>query len=279
MPDGPNDFDALGEVEQPQPAPDAPQQLSTEDLVQIVLWSTKNAATLAAQPHRVPVQTTNAFGDPVTEYQDTGVGGQFADVLALGTMALAQLDRTTVSSSTAASIAQARDALAQSAQQFNMNYRRQLGRDAVEDEQWGKTFQQSERILGEQQRGNNLRATLDMLQQEIAIGNLDADEATTRVQAATNAADLQRNVLADWGGRALPAGTQYFPGSEPGGPLATAAAAIGGSFPGFKTMGTFGVDPAALGSTITAAQGPSAVPNAQDALKRAAAALAGMGVR
>mgnify|MGYP001609523425 CR=1 FL=1 len=258
MPDHTPEYEDGTGVAPVPPAPAKPP--STEDLLAIVTWAIAQGRSLAEKPHRVAVQGKNVYGEDITKYEDTGVGQEFSDVLELGTLALQQLQRGEVTPSTAATVRQAREALTESSRQFDIKYKRETGRDTVQDEQWGKTYAQSQAVLGESKRATNLKSTLDLLQEEIALGSLNAQEATTRMQAATNAANLQRNVLADWGGRALPQGAQYFPNAEPSGPLATAAQAIGGSFPGFGTGGTFGVDPAALGSTITAAQGPSVLP-------------------
>ena len=272
-------LDAEGRPTEP-PKPPRTTPPTAEELVQQAAWAAEQVRARLGRESKERVETFN----PITRktdvsYVDNGLHQEISDYLAFGAASLEQAQQGQVSASTKATIAQAQAALAQSAQQFAMNYARETGRDAVKDEQWGKTFEQSQKVLGETTRGNNLRSTLDLLQQEIATGTLDANEATTRVTAAAKAAELQRNVLSDWGGRALPAGTPYFPNAGPEGPLATAAAALGQSFPGFSTMGTFGIDPATLGSTITAAQGPSVVPDAQAAIQRAAAALAGMGVR
>lgn len=124
-------------------------------------------------------------------------------------------------------------------------------------------------------RANNLKTTLDFLEQNVKTGQLKADEATNRITAATQAANVQRNVMADFGKYALPAGTQSFPT----GPLVALAQSMGLPAPEFPTMGTFGLNPGALGDSITGAVGPSAVPGVDSALANAAQMLAGLGIQ
>ena len=128
------------------------------------------------------------------------------------------------------------------------------------------------------ERRDRLNATLGVLENEIRIGNVSAQEATTRVTAAAEAADLQRGVLRDVGGRALPAGAQFFPNLGPSGPIAAATAALGQPFQPFRTGGTFGVNPAQLAATIPGAIGQSVVPGLDASHAAAQAYLASLGL-
>ncbi len=150
----------------------------------------------------------------------------------------------------------------------------------------GEQFQQREERLtleaeqeaARQERRDRLTSTLGIMENEIRIGNLGVQEATNRVTAAAEAAQLQRGVLSDIGGKALPAGTEFFPNLGPGGPIAAATAALGQPFQPFQTMGTFGVNPASLASTIPGALGQSVIPGVDAALAEAAAQLGGLGL-
>jgi len=145
-------------------------------------------------------------------------------------------------------------------------------RSNKEDEQRARAAQ------AETGRANNLRSTLDLLENQIRVGTLATTEASNRITAATKAADVQRAILADWGGKNIPAGSQYYPNLGPSGAIAAAMQALGMPFGGVETGGTFAIDPNAIAAPITAAVGGSALPGANDALARAQAALAGLGV-
>lgn len=255
-------------------------RLTSDQLIDIINGAVARAQDLAELPHYALVDKFDPFtGKKIGQaYEKNGIGDQFNDVMQLGTVALQQLNQQEPTASARLAAGTAAAQLLESARQFDANYKRQTGRDAVTDEQWGKTFQQNAAVLAETTRGHNITGALDLAQQQIAIGDLNAKEATNRITAATSAANVERGVLADWGGRNLPRDTPYFPNAGPTGPLATAAQALGVAFPGFATGGTFGINPGAFGPGITGAAGPSGVPGAQDALSAAARALAGMGV-
>lgn len=115
----------------------------------------------------------------------------------------------------------------------------------------------------------------DQLEASIARGEIGRLEADRRFKAAVEAAGIQRDVLSDFGGRNLPAGTEFFPGFEPGSAFANVVNALPGftgDFGGFGTGGTFGVNPNALGQNIVQSAQGSVLPglNAEAA---AAAAL------
>lgn len=190
-----------------------------------------------------------------------------------------------LSPNTLANVAQADRVLAESRRQFDEGLafdREGLDFDrtgAAEDTRQFDILAAQDRQRDEEaQRQNNLAATLDLLEAEVRRGELSATEATQRLTAATEAANLQRGVLQDWGGRALPAGTEQFPGLEGSSAAGDIARSMGLPFPGFDTLGTFGINPSALAGTIPASLGPSSVTGLDAALANAAGALAGLGV-
>lgn len=129
-------------------------------------------------------------------------------------------------------------------------------------------------------RGQNADTVISLLDKEIAAGNLSVTQAATKLRGTTDAANLERGVLADWGQYALPEGSQYFPGAGPGGVLSNLAASLGVRGLNIPTGGTFQVDPHAMAAPITAAA--NAVPDAsgavQSATQRAMSALAQIGM-
>lgn len=141
-----------------------------------------------------------------------------------------------------------------------------------------KTLAQQEQQQQEEQRRNNLSSTLDLLTNQIKVGDIGVAEASNRISAATNAANVQRDILSDFGGKALAPGSKYYPNLGPSGPIASAAQVLGQPFGGFETTGQFPIDPNAIAAPISSAPGDSMLPRADAAVAAAQAALAGMGV-
>lgn len=217
------------------------------------------------------------FGQPTGQTQQvqelTEAGNRWSQLLQLQDAIVNSLpaDRDRVSASVAAQLAEQRASRAESARQFDVS--QQFRESEAEREE-----ERSLRLEEEDQRRTNLNTTLDLLEQDIRRGQLSASEATNRITAATQAANIQRDVLRDQGGRNLRPGTQFFPGLEPTGAVGQIAQSIGLPFPGFQTQGTFGVNPAALSGQIMGAVGPSALPGVDQSILNAANAIANMGV-
>ncbi len=158
---------------------------------------------------------------------------------------------------------------------------------AAELEESGRQFNEEqaailarqEENLAEDQRQTNITGTLDLLESGVRRGELVRAEAHDRMQAAAESARVQASTVAEFGGRNLPAGTEFFPNLGPEGPVAAAAAAGGFPFKPFATGGTFALDPAANAAPITqAVAGSQGSELAGSAAERAAAALAGLGL-
>ncbi len=141
-----------------------------------------------------------------------------------------------------------------------------------------RATQQAEQDRAAKQRETNIKGTLDLLSSQIRRGELSAAEATNRIRAASETAGIQRDILRDQGPYNLPAGTEFFPGTEAGGALANAAAAFGFPWTPMKTGGTFGISPGAITAPIGAAVGQSALPGLDTAMQNAIAALLGQGL-
>lgn len=257
---------AAGQTGQP-----APRQLTTEDYVRAAtdLADKIVSAVNSGQPIQESVQVDDGFGGVTTQVVPTQ-HGLMLDGLLQQYEAIEQFlpdqERNTISASVAAQLAESRANRAESTRQFDLEFQQQAERDA----------QQKVRD-DESQRQNNINATLDLLEGEIRRGELGATEATNQFRAASDAANLQRNVLSDFGGKMLPAGTPYFPNLGPGSAVGQIAQSLGLPFPGFETMGTFGVNPSQVAATIPGALGQSQLPGVDMALGNAASALAGMG--
>ena len=202
-----------------------------------------------------------------------GAGGISASALAQ----IAQQDRQLAESMRQFDISNARGA-----QEFSdtMGFNRE--ELAARTEYQNRSLAEQSRIeaerLKEQQRSANLSSTLDMLTNQIRIGDISTQEAANRITAATQAAGIQRDILADHAGKALPAGTTTYPNLGSDGPIAAMAAALGQPFKPFQTLGTFAIDPNAIAAPISTAPGNSALPGLNAAQQAAAAALANMGV-
>lgn len=89
-------------------------------------------------------------------------------------------------------------------------------------------------------------AVSDLLDAEIARGNLSVNEAEQRRMAATSAAQIQADLLTDLGGYQLAPGAEYFPGLGPADPASAIAKAMGFAPPTMPTSGTFKVSPGAM---------------------------------
>lgn len=127
------------------------------------------------------------------------------------------------------------------------------------------------------QRQNNVTNTLDLLQQQVAMGNMTAQQARDKATAAFNAANVQRDIIGTNAPWALPAGTQFMPGLGPTDNIAALAKGMGLPFSPLGTGGTYQVDPNAIAAPITAAAnsgGPSFDQAAQQAaLQRVVGAM------
>lgn len=165
-----------------------------------------------------------------------------------------------VSASVAAQIAQQQRQLVESARQFDAEQEQQKKRDA------------------ETQRQNNLNATLDLLEAEIRRGEAAGADQTRKLTAAIEASNVERQAVDSNIGKALPAGTAYYPGLAPGGAISSLAQGMGLPFDGFATGGTMGLNPSALSGQITGAVGQPTAPGIDQSIINAAAALAGQGV-
>ncbi len=128
----------------------------------------------------------------------------------------------------------------------------------------------------ETQRQNNVTGTLDYLQQQIAMGNMTAQQARDKAQAAYNSAEVQRQTIADNSPWALPAGAQYMPGLGPTDNIASLAGSMGLPFSPLATGGTHTLDPNAIAAPITAAANSPQPQNPamNQAMQNVAAALA-----
>lgn len=135
----------------------------------------------------------------------------------------------------------------------------------------------NERSVGAQERGKNIDATLELLRSRVASGELTAQQARDKAQAAFNAAQIERDVTEKFAPLALPAGSEYFPNLGPTGSIAAMAQAMGLPFSPVATGGTFSVNPKAMSAPITAAQAGPAV-DLGPAMMNAAKALVGLGV-
>jgi len=239
--------------------------LTTEDYVRAAtdLADQIVRAVNSGRPIQEQAQVPDGLGGFTTQLVPTEFGVMLDGLLAQYE-AIEQFlpDKThkTISASVAAQLSESRANREESRRQFDLDFEQQKVRDE------------------ETQRNNNLNATLDLLEGEVRRGELGATEATNQFRAASDAANLQRNVLADWGGRMLPAGTTHFPNLGPGSAVGQIAGSLGLPFPGFETMGTFGINPSAVAETIPGALGGSQLPGLDAALGNAAGALAGMGV-
>lgn len=257
----------------------------------------------------VRLSTSGNFGDQVIGMDDYGqpIMGQSGDYKqlaaladtfdALGTLAKSKTGTDGgdggISASALAQLGMQERQLAESMRQFDVGEARQnrefaetMGFNREElsarTDYQNRSLAEQSRIeaerMKEEQRRNNLSSTLDMLSNQIKIGDIGVAEATNRISAATNAANVQRDILADHAGKAVAPGAKYYPNLGPGGPIATMAQALGQPFAPFETTGTFAIDPNAIAAPISSAPGNSQLPGLNDAAQRAAAALAGMGV-
>ena len=290
----------MAQVAQALPEP------TTEDKVRLYLENQQKAAAALFD-----LSANGQFGDvilgfdPDTKEAIIGQSGDAQKRLALADAfdaygqlaknAAAQVDGGTgaISASTMAQIAQQERQLAESMRQFDISNARGaqefsdtmgFNREelAARTEYQNRSLAEQSRIeaerLKEQQRSANLSSTLDMLTNQIRIGDISTQEAANRITAATQAAGIQRDILANHAGKALPAGTTTYPNLGANGPIAAMAAALGQPFKPFQTLGTFAIDPNAIAAPISTAPGNSALPGLNAAQQAAAAALANMGV-
>lgn len=241
----------------------------TDDLVLEAMDAIEREAAQWAASGKSPYEV-DANGVPVRDYNKqlvyTPEGAALLDKLELYGE-LKKMRPETLSPSTAAQVASANRAQDLSFLTGEKNRQHEAEQGALNRAQ---QKQRDEETI----RANNLKTTLDLLEQDVKRGELDASEATNRITAATQAANVQRNVLSDFGKYNLPAGTTHFPT----GPLAALAQSMGLPAPDFPTMGTFGLNPQALGDSITGAVGQSAIPGVDSALQNAAAMLAKLGI-
>lgn len=278
---------------------------TTETTVEDILRQRDQVAAQMLQ-----LSSTGNFGDQVIGTDDFGnpIMGQSGDYKqlaaladtfdALGTLAKSKVGDGTggdggISAAALAQLGMQERQLAESMRQFDVGEAR-ANREfadtmAFNREELGartdyqnRSLAEQSRIeadrLREQQRANNLSSTLDMLTNQIKIGDIGVAEASNRISAATNAANVQRDILADHAGKAVAPGAKYYPNLGPGGPIAAMALALGQPYVPFETTGTFAIDPNAIAAPISSAPGNSQLPGLNDAAARAAAALAGMGV-
>lgn len=241
------------------------QPLTTEDYIAAATALSDQIVRLvnSGKPIQEQVQVSDGLGGFTTELQPTEHGLLIDGLLAQYDgieQFLPDETKNTISASVSAQLAESRANREESKRQFDLGLKQEKARTA------------------ETERNNNLNATLDLLEGEIRRGELGAVEATNQFRAASDAANLQRDVLSDFGGKMLPAGTPYFPNLGPGSAVGQIAQGLGLPFPGFETQGTFGINPAQVAATIPGALGPSQVPGIDAALGNAAGALAGMGV-
>ena len=128
------------------------------------------------------------------------------------------------------------------------------------------------------QRETNIDAVLKGLEAQVRSGELKRGVAMDKARTAIDAAEQARLTTEKFAPLALPAGTQYFPGLEPGSVAANAVRALGGGDFGMKTGGTFAVDPSALGAPAMQAISGDPSVDVEAAYRGAMAALAGLGV-
>lgn len=130
------------------------------------------------------------------------------------------------------------------------------------------------------QRETNIDTILKDLEGKIQAGTLSRQAALDKANTEISAADQRRRVITDFGGKALPAGTQFFPGLEPNSAAGNAVRALGFEFPGMATGGTWSLDPSSFSQpAIDAINAPNPAINAATAAAaNAAKLLAGLGV-
>ena len=185
----------------------------------------------------------------------------------------------TLSPNTAASVGAQYAGINENQRQFDISNPQEVANQAALRENERKRIEQDAIRDEETKRANNISATLDILQGEIKSGEINAQEATNKLTAAIQAADIQRKTVETWGGRALPAGSTHFPNLGPSGPVADVARSIGLPFGGFESGGQCQVDPAAGANAINASvANHTAGANTGAAVQRAASAIAAMGV-
>ncbi len=269
----------------PETAPPAPAQTVEGVLAGLqaqrdqVFADLRTAATTTVQ---IPVldrfgdQALGADKQPIFEDTiDTARVNALATTLDALDSEISRLSPAGVSPSVAAQIAATERGQVAAAEQFGAREERLGGEFATRE---ARLTAEAADVAAASERRDRLSSTLSILENEIRIGDTDVREATNRFTAAAEAAQLQRGVLADIGGKVLPAGTEFFPNLGPTGPIAAATAALGQPFQPFRTGGTFGVNPAQLAATIPGALGPSVIPGLDAALAEAAAQLAGLGL-
>jgi hypothetical protein len=135
-------------------------------------------------------------------------------------------------------------------------------------------------LLASEELEARTKIELAGLTNAISRGDLSIREADRKFRSIVEAAGVESELLRAFAGRSLPAGTEFFPGFEPGGAFGTVYGELeGGAFPGLRTGGTFEVNPGALAAQIRAAGiAETALPGVDLAQQTAMAELARLGL-
>ena len=150
---------------------------------------------------------------------------------------------------------------------------------AQQAKQFGATLEQRQAEAEQDALEANMDAVIDMLDAEIARGNLGIAEAATKARAAADRAGVETDLLKAFAGQNLPPGTEVFPNLGTEGPVGQAAASLGFPFADFETGGTFEISPSKIASPITSAvSGLDVVSRTDRALAAAAQSLESLGV-
>ena len=125
------------------------------------------------------------------------------------------------------------------------------------------------------QTNTRVDTAIDMLEASISRGEIGRAEADRRLRAAMDAATIQRDVLSDFGGFNLPAGSEFFPNVGPDSAFGNVFQALTGEpFQGLATGGTFGVNPTALAQSVQQAGQGSVLPQLDADIARTRAEIA-----
>lgn len=161
--------------------------------------------------------------------------------------------------------------------------RERLAFDREREERQARQFETTEKRAGEQfgtetarlQTNTRIDTAIDMLEQSVARGEIGRAEADRRLRAAMDAASLQRDVLSDFGGFNLPAGTEFFPNLGPESAFGGIFQGLTGQpFQGLGTGGTFGVNPTPLAQSVQQAGQGSVLPQLDADIAAARAQIA-----
>ncbi len=161
--------------------------------------------------------------------------------------------------------------------------RERLAFDREQAGQRAGEFETTERRAGEQfasetsrlKTNTRIDTAIDMLEQSVSRGEIGRAEADRRLRAAMDAASLQRDVLSDFGGFNLPAGSEFFPNLGPESAFGGIFQGLTGQpFQGLETGGTFGVNPTALAQSVQQAGQGSVLPQLDIDIARARAEVA-----